>query len=164
MHWCVIHLRTGEAWPLPCRSGWLARQCSPRVACLYTSLYIDISLFYYTLVIMPTMSCAGQTTYRRGSTAVLPHSRALHIVQRLCHWALTGRGLCVIVHQLYGYRLHYELRGEFVSHSFERRYPGYQPCKRACADIVRVSPGGLCECMLMRECLAVYGSREYVGR
>ena len=112
---------------------------------------------------MPTM-CAGQTTNRRGSTAVLPHSRALNIVQRLCHRALTGLGLGLSVHQLYGYRVHYELRGEFGSHSFERRYPRYQPCKWACADMVRFSPGGLCEYMLMRECLAVYGSREYVGR
>ena len=113
---------------------------------------------------MPTMSGAGQTTYRRGSTAVLPHSRALNIVQRLCHRALTGRGLGVIVHQHYGYQVHYELRGDFGSRCFERRYPGYQPCQRACADMVRHSPGGLCECMLMRECLAVYGSREYVVR
>ncbi len=113
---------------------------------------------------MPTMSSAGRTSYRCGSTAVLPHYRALNIVQRLGHRALTGRGLGVIVHQHYGYRVHYELRAEFGSRSFERRYPGYQPCKQACVDMVRGSPLDLCECMLMRESLAVYGSRGYVGR
>ena len=105
------------------------------------------------------MSRAG-----RGSTGLLPHYRASYnIVQRFGHRALTGRDLGIIVHQHYGYRIHYELRGEFGSRSFERRYPGYQPCQQACADMVRGSPGGLCECMLMRECLGVYGSQEYVG-
>ena len=68
------------------------------------------------------------------------------------------------VHQHYGYRIHYELRGEFGSRSFERRYPGYKPCQQACADMFRGSPVGLCESMLMRECLGVYGSQGYVGR
>ena len=113
---------------------------------LYPSLYIDISPFFYSLrIIMPTMSSAGQTPYRRGSTAVLPHYRALNIAQRLGHRALTGRGLGVIVHQHYGYRVHYELKGVFGSRSFERRYPGYQSCQRACVDMVRGSPVGLCE-------------------
>ena len=32
--WCVIIVQTCEVWPLPCRSRWLVRQCTPRIACL----------------------------------------------------------------------------------------------------------------------------------
>ena len=157
---CVIIVQTGEVWPLPCRSRWLVRQCTPRVACLSLSFFVYRPFpFFYSLIRLPTMSRAD-----RRSTAVLPHCRASNIVRRLGHRALTGRGLGVIVHQHYGYRIHYELRGEFGSRSFEQRYPGYQPCQQACADMVRGSPGDLCECMLMRECLGVYVSQGYVGR
>ena len=144
-----------------CRAGHVARSAVyvTRRLSLYPSFLVyRLFPFFYSLIRLPTMSRAG-----RLSTVVLPHYRASNIVQRLGHRALTGRGLGVIVYQHYGYRIHYELRGEFGSRSLERRYSGYQPCQQACADMVRGSPGVLCECMLMRECLGVYGSQEYVG-
>ena len=113
---------------------------------------------------MPELLSVCQTSYRRGPTAVLRHVASMNFVQRLGHRALTGRGLGVIVHQHYGYRIHYELRGEFGSRSFERGYPDYQSCQRACVNMVLGYSEGLCECMLMRENLQVYGSFAYAGR
>ena len=112
---------------------------------------------------MPAKMSACQT-YHRGPTSILRRYRALNIVQHLGHRALTGRGLGIIVYQHYGYRIHYELRGEFSSRTFERRYPIYRSCSQVCIDMVRGYPEGLCNCMLMRECLAVYGTLEYAGR
>ena len=113
---------------------------------------------------MPAGMSAGQPSYPRGPTSVLRHYRAANIVERLGHRALTGRGLGITVHQHYGYRIHYELRGEFGSHTFERRYPSYLACNRVCVAMVRGYPEGLCNCVLVRECLSVYGSLEYAGR
>ena len=113
---------------------------------------------------MPAKMSADQTSYSRGPTSVLRHYRALNIVQRLSHQALTGRGLGITVHQHYGYRIHYELRGEFGSLTFEWRYPSYTACNRVCVAMVRGYPEGLSNCVLMCECLSVYGSLEYAGR
>ena len=113
---------------------------------------------------MPAKMSAGQTSYHRGPTSILRRYRALNIVQHLGHRALTGRGLGIIVYQHYGYRIHYELRGEFSSRTFERRYHIYRSCSQVCIDMVRGYPQGLCNCMLMRECLAVYGTLEYACR
>ena len=139
MHWCVINVKTGEAWPLPCRSRWLARQCTPRLACLsiFPCIHTFPPLFYSILINMPAGMIAGQPSYPGGPTSVFRHYRAANIVQRLGYRALTGRGLGLTVHQHYGYRIHYELRREFGSRTFERRYPSYSACNRVCVVMVR---------------------------
>ena len=60
-------------------------------------------------------SKAHQQYHHTNLNGVTPWSRA-----SLRLGALTGRGLGVTVHQHYGYRIHFELRGEFGSPSFER--------------------------------------------
>ena len=140
----------------------LARQCSLRVACL--SLYIDISL----IILQPPQYISKNEC----RPALLPpqtdqHTPALqasNIVQSLGHRSLTGRGLGITVQQHYGYRMHYELRGVYGSRAFERRFPSYESCSQLCVDMVRGFPEGLCNCVLMREYLDVYGTPEYAGR
>ena len=88
----------------------------------------------------------------------------MNIVQRLANRALTGRCLGIAVHQHYGYRVHFELRGVFGSRSFERRFSGNQSCDRFCISVIRGYPEGLCECMLVREGFSVYASWPYAGR
>ena len=75
----------------------------------------------------------------------------MNIVQRLGHRALTGRGLCVTVHEPYGYRFHFELRGEFGTRSFARWFRCNRSCDRFCIDVLRGYPEELCVCMLVRE-------------
>ena len=60
--------------------------------------------------------------------------------------------------------MYYELGGAFGSHAFERCFPTYETCCQHCVDIVRGFPEGLCNCVLMREYLDVYGSAEYARR
>ena len=157
MPWCVIE-KTGDAWPLPCGSHWLARQLSPRVSFLYPSLYIDIPI-----VLLQTHRYAGIIECRAAFILArtdqrLAGGRSMNIVQRLGHRALTGRGLGIIMHQHYGYRVHFELRCEFGSRSFERRFRGYQSCNRFCISVIRGYTEGLCECMLVREGISFYAS------
>ena len=145
MHTCVLIVTTGEAW--------LPQRCSPCVACLYPSLYIvfPILLLIYRHDTMPELMSAGQPTFWRGKTSVLPGGRSMNIVQHLGQRALTGRGLCVTIHQHYGYRVHFELRGEFGSRIFERRFCCNRTCDRFCISIIRGYPEGLCVCMLVWE-------------
>ena len=88
----------------------------------------------------------------------------MNIVQRLGHRALTGHGLGVTLHQHYGYRIHFELRGEFGSRSFERWFRCNRSCDRFCIDIIRGYPEGLCVCMLVREGFSPRTSWHYAGR
>ena len=113
---------------------------------------------------MPAGMSAGQPSYTRGPTSILRHYRAPNIVQRLGHRALTGRGLGITVHQHYGYRMHFQLGGAFGSHTFERRFPTYETCRELCVDIARGLLEGLCNCVLQREYLDVFGSAEYARR
>ena len=113
---------------------------------------------------MPELLSGGQTSYRLGPTGVLPRATSLNIVQRLGHRALTGRGLGVVAQQHYGYRVYFEIKGEFGSRNFETRFPSYRSCHRFCICVVRGSPVGLCECMVMREGLKVRCRLLYIGR
>ena len=139
MHWCVLIVPTGDAW--------LARQRSPGVAYLYHSLYIVFPIILYRLVTMPELLKAGQPSFWHGPTSVLAGGKSMNTVQGLGHQELTGRGLGITMHQHYGYRVHFELGGEFGSRSFERRFSGYQSCKHFCISVIRGYPEGLCECM-----------------
>ena len=155
----------------PCRAVSLARQRSPRVACLYhtcisyrTSLYRDIQiLLLQTRQDAPCMSY-GQGAFRLAPTSVLPHAPSMSIVQRLEHRALTGRGLGVVVHQHYGFRMHLELKGAFGSRSFERRLPDYKSLTHFCTTLIDGYPEWLCACVLVREVLTCYGGWDYGGR
>ena len=113
---------------------------------------------------MPELLSAGQPSYWHGPTAILPQYRSMNIVQRLGHRTLTVGGLEVTVHHHFGYRIHFEFRGEFGSRSFERWFRSFAACERSCADIVQGYPEGLCECMLMREWITMYSTLEYGGR
>ena len=157
VHCCVLIVTTGEAW--------LPQRCSPCVVCLYPSLYIVLPiLLLYRHDTMPELLSAGQPSFWRGPTSVLPGGRSMNIVQRLGHRALTGRGLGVTIHQHYGYRIHFELRGEFGSRSFERRFCCNRTCERFCISIIRGYPEGLCVCMLVREGFSPRTSWHYAGR
>ena len=83
----------------------------------------------------------ARTDQRLGGGQVHEHCKGLG------HQELTGRGLGITMHQHYGYRVHFELGGEFGSRSFERRFSGYQSCKHFCISVIRGYPEGLCECM-----------------
>ena len=75
----------------------------------------------------------------------LARGTSMNIVQRLGHWALTGRGLGVTLHQHYGYCVH------FGSRRFERWFRCKRSFDRFCIDILRGYPEGLCVCMLKWE-------------
>ena len=157
VHWCVLIVPTGEAW--------LPQRCSPGVACLYPSFLVYVlPIILYRLVTMPELLSAGQPSFWRAPTTFLPGGRSMNIVQRLSHRALTGRGLGITVHQHYGYRIHFELRGEFGSRSFERRFCCNRTCDRFCISIIRGYPEGLCVCMLVRERFSPRASWPYAGR
>ena len=68
------------------------------------------------------------------------------------------------MHQHYGYRVHFELKGEFGNRSFDMRFPSYRSCYCFCVSIVQTCPEGLCECMVMREGMKVNGSFVFAGR
>ena len=128
------------------RHGYLSgvRHVSP--VSILPSLYIAPPIILYRLITMPELLSAGQPSFRRGPTSVLPGGQSMNIVQRLGHRALTGRGLGVTIHQHYGYRIHFELRGKFGSRSFERQFCCNRTCDRFCISILRGYPEGLCVC------------------
>ena len=68
------------------------------------------------------------------------------------------------MHQHYGYRVHFELRGEFCSRSFERRFRCNRSCDRFCVSIIRGYPEGLYVCMLVLEGFSARASWPYAGR
>ena len=113
---------------------------------------------------MPSLLSAGQPSFWRGPISFLPGRTSLNIVQRLAHRALTGRGLGIAVQQHYGYRVHFELRGEFGSRSFERLFRCNQSCDRFCISVIRGYPEGLCVCMLVLEWFSVCASWPYAGQ
>ena len=120
--------------------------------CLSLSLlYRVLPILLYRLVTIPELMSAGQPSFWRGPTIVLPGGRSMNIVQRLVHRALTGRWLGVTIHQHYGYRIHFELRGEFGSRSFERRFCYNRTCERFCISIIRGYPEEICVCILVQE-------------
>ena len=149
---------TGDAWPLSCGSHWLARQRSPRVAFLYPSLYIDIPIVLLQTHQYASIIECGAAFILARTNQRLAGGTSLNIVQRLAHRALTGRGLGIAVHQHYGCRVHFEVRGEFGSRSFEWRFRCNRSCDRFCISVISGYPEGLCVCMLVREGFSVRAS------
>ena len=149
MHWCVFIETTGEAWPLP--RGLAGSLGSVRHASLVSILHAFPIVLPFFIVYrhshcsfqMPCGMSAGQPSFWRGSTSILPHALSTNIAQRLRHRALTGRGLGVLVHHYSGFRIHLQLNGAFGGRSFERRLPDHPTMERFCSTHVWCWRGGI---------------------
>ena len=122
--------------PGPCRAFLLARQCSPRVACLYhtcisyrPSLYSDIPI-----LLLQTRQDGPRHELR---TVFCIATRKIN-VNRTASWpsGVDGTGLRIIVQQHYGFRMHLELKGAIGSRSFERRLPNYKFLAHFCTTLI----------------------------
>ena len=75
--------------------------------------------------------------------------RRLSIVDRLAGRSLTGRGLHILVHQHFGYRLHLEWSGDHNTRSarfMERRFHRWDQTKSFASQLCRLGIEGLCTC------------------
>ena len=124
---------------------------------LYSPSHYSLQTRYHARVVKCRAAFILTRTDQR-----LAGGKSMNTVQRLGHRALTGRGQGITMHQHYGYRVHFELRDEFGSRSFVRRFGGYQSSNRFCISVIRGYPEELC--MLVLEGIIFYASWPYARR
>ena len=88
--------------------------------------------------------------------AIPAHCRVAHfphiasIVDRLAARSLTGRGLHILIHQHFGYRLHLEWSGdpnnENSARFMERRFQRWDEAESFSSQLSRLGFEGLCTC------------------
>jgi hypothetical protein len=84
-------------------------------------------------------------------TAARHMSTANSIVQRLTRREHSGSNLGVLLHQHYGYRMHYTCNRAFGNRSFERRFRSYDSVLDFWTSVIAGTPEGLCACITGRE-------------
>jgi len=103
-----------------------------------------------------SMSDTTRASIGRGNPSSLPcrrvSARRLSIVDRLAARSLTGRGLHILVHQHYGYRLHLEWSGSGScsrdsSRFLERRFNMFGEAESFCTELCNQGLEGLCTCV-----------------
>ena len=98
-------------------------------------------------------AAAAHESLGQGNPSSLPSrtlsARRLSIVDRLAVRSLTGRGLHILVHQHFGYRLHLEWSGDHNTRSarfMERRFHRWDQTKSFSSQLCRLGIEGLCTC------------------
>ena len=127
---------------LPPSRTWRPTSCSPCAT---------ISIVVYRLGGMSTVTRNNGQGTLRSRTATTRMATSPSIVQRPEHRALSGRNLGIMIHQHFGYRMHYTWDGSFGNRSFERRFKSYESVSDFCKTIVNGTPEGLCGCTIARD-------------
>jgi hypothetical protein len=96
------------------------------------------------------MKINGQGALRSRTTAK-QMSPSTSIVQRLTQREHSGCNLRVLVHQHYGYRMHYTWDGAFGNRSIERRFRSHDAVLDFCTTVSIGTFEGLCSCISTRE-------------
>jgi hypothetical protein len=92
----------------------------------------------------------GQGALRSRTTARRMDAASSIVHQMLTQREHSGRNLGVLVHQHFGYRVHYTWEGTFGSRSFERRFESYDSVSDFCSTVETGTPEGLCSCVIAR--------------
>jgi hypothetical protein len=96
-----------------------------------------------------TMRSSGQGALQ-SRTAANHMSSAVSIVRRLTQREHSGRNLAVLVHQHFGYQVHYTWECTFGNRSFERRFRSHEAVLAFCSTVETGTLEGLCSCAILQ--------------